>query len=71
LLVNGLVVVETDGRATHALEAAFDVDRRRDRAAALAGYVVLRFGYRDVVENMGVLVAEVKATAALWSRAAA
>jgi very-short-patch-repair endonuclease len=71
LLVNGLVVVETDGRATHALEAAFDVDRRRDRAAALAGYVVLRFGYRDVVENMAVLVAEVQAAVALWSRAAA
>ena len=71
LLVNGLVVVETDGRATHALEAAFDVDRRRDRAAALAGYVVLRFGYRDVVDNMAVLVAEVRAAVALWSRGAA
>lgn len=71
LLVNGLVIVETDGRATHAIEAAFDVDRRRDRAAALAGYVVLRFGYRDVVDHMDLLVAEVRAATALWSRVAA
>lgn len=71
LLVNGLVIVETDGRATHALEAAFDVDRRRDRAAALAGYVVLRYGYRDVVEHVDVLVAEIRTAAARWSRAAA
>lgn len=71
LLVNNRVVVETDGRATHALEAAFEVDRRRDRAAVLAGYVVLRFGYRDVVENLDGLVAEVRAATELWSRAAA
>ncbi|NTV39557.1 MAG: GxxExxY protein [Demequinaceae bacterium] len=70
LLVNGLVIVETDGRATHAMEAAFDADRRRDRAAALAGYVVLRFGYRDVVDHMELLVAEVRAATALWSRVA-
>jgi len=61
LLVDGKVVVETDGRATHALASAFDEDRRRDRAALIAGYPVMRFGYADVMGDMEVLVEQVLA----------
>nr|WP_255633103.1 DUF559 domain-containing protein [Demequina sp. TTPB684] len=61
LLVEGKVVVETDGRATHALTAAFDADRRRDRSALLAGYLVMRFGYADVMGDVGALVEQVVA----------
>lgn len=70
-LVEGVVIVETDGRATHAQEAAFSEDRRRDRAAVLVGFVVLRFGYADVMDDLPWLVAQVQAAARLWANAAA
>ena len=63
LLIDGKVVVETDGRATHALTAAFDTDRRRDRAALIAGYTVMRFGYSDVMGDPDGVVQQVLAVA--------
>ncbi|MBC7298951.1 MAG: DUF559 domain-containing protein [Demequina sp.] len=60
-LIDGKVVVETDGRATHALSAAFDTDRRRDRAALIAGYPVMRFGYADVMGDIDGVVEQVVA----------
>jgi len=60
-VIDGKVVVETDGRATHALSAAFDTDRRRDRAALIAGYPVMRFGYSDVMGDIDGVVQQVVA----------
>jgi very-short-patch-repair endonuclease len=45
-LVDGWLVVETDGYATH--RTAFREDRRRDAELLRAGYLVLRFTYADV-----------------------
>jgi very-short-patch-repair endonuclease len=60
-LIDGKVVVETDGRGTHALSAAFDIDRRRDRAALIAGYPVMRFGFSDVMGDIDGVVQQVVA----------
>lgn len=49
LLVEGWLVVETDGRATHL--QTFAQDRRRDSGTALAGGLTLRFGWHDVVQR--------------------
>ena len=61
LLVEGIVVVELDGRAYHSDEAAFAADRKRDRALALAGYTVLRFTYHEVMLEREQVVADVLA----------
>ena len=45
------LVVETDGAATHLTRAAFERDRRRDAAHTVAGYRVVRFTWRRVVEE--------------------
>jgi very-short-patch-repair endonuclease len=43
------VIAELDGWETHRTRTAFQSDRRRDVALRLAGWIVLRFTYRDVV----------------------
>ena len=43
------VVVETDGWRTHGPRAAFERDRAKDVELIAAGYVVLRFTWRQVV----------------------
>jgi very-short-patch-repair endonuclease len=43
------LVAETDGRATHAIPAAFETDHRRDLDLELAGWHVVRFTWRQVV----------------------
>jgi len=60
MVVNGRVIVEVDGRAYHSDPAAFNRDRRRDRAAYLAGYVPLRFTYAEVVYEPETVVAHVR-----------
>ena len=42
------LVAETDGRATHAIQAAFEIDHRRDLDLELAGWHVVRFTWRQV-----------------------
>ncbi len=51
-------VVELDGRACHPVEAAFR-DLRRDNRLALAGEVVLRFGWVDIVARPCAAAAQV------------
>ncbi|WP_272473928.1 DUF559 domain-containing protein [Baekduia alba] len=44
------LVVETDGWRTHRTRAAFEDDRARDQRLAVAGYRVVRFTHRQVVD---------------------
>jgi very-short-patch-repair endonuclease len=43
------LIVETDGRATHDTPHQFEEDRRRDLELTLAGWHVIRVGWRQVV----------------------
>jgi very-short-patch-repair endonuclease len=43
------LIVETDGRATHDTAHQFEEDRRRDLELTLAGWHVIRVGWRQVV----------------------
>lgn len=45
------LIVEVDGRRWHSKYDAFEVDRRRDNAAQLAGWRVLRFTWRMVTDE--------------------
>ena len=44
-----LLIVETDGRDTHAVRKAFHSDRRRDARLMLLGWRVVRFTWRQVM----------------------
>ncbi|WP_244960225.1 endonuclease domain-containing protein [Actinomyces faecalis] len=65
-LVEGLVVVETDGREFHDDLYSFEHDRRRDRALAALGLVTLRFTYDDVRSHR--VVPDVRAVLARHGR---
>ena len=54
------VLVECDGRKWHAKYDAFEIDRRRDNAAQLAGWTVLRFTWRMVVDDPVAVVADIR-----------
>lgn len=54
------VVIEADSRRWHTLFDAFEVDRRRDNAAQLAGWIVLRFTWRMISEEPARVVAAVR-----------
>jgi very-short-patch-repair endonuclease len=45
------LIVETDGRATHDTLHQFEQDRRRDLDLSLAGWHVIRVGWRQVVHE--------------------
>ena len=47
------LIVETDGRATHDTPHQFERDRRRDLELSLAGWHVIRVGWRQVVHEPG------------------
>jgi hypothetical protein len=51
------LIVETDGRATHDTAYQFEQDRRRDLELTLAGWHVIRVGWRQVVHEPGRVVA--------------
>ena len=59
-LVEDCIVVETDG-ASHLEPLQVKKDRRRNNASLIGGYLVLRFGYDDVVHHPERMVAEVLA----------
>jgi len=45
------LIAEVDGRAVHTTARAFEHDRRRDQRLLLAGFGVVRFTWRQVVEE--------------------
>ena len=45
------VIVETDGAATHLTRTAFEEDRKRDQRLTAAGYRVVRFTWRQVIDD--------------------
>jgi len=53
------VLVELDGLATHGTRTAMRRDRRRDRLAALAGWVPLRFTWDDVDSSLPAVVDDI------------
>jgi very-short-patch-repair endonuclease len=54
------LVVEVDGRATHATRRAFQADRDRDGRLAVAGYAVLRFTWWDVTRRQAIIADRVR-----------
>jgi hypothetical protein len=61
------LIAETDGRDVHTTRRAFEQDRRRDQRLMLAGYRVVRFTYKQVLETSRAVEATV---CALLARAA-
>ena len=55
------LIVEADSRRWHGSPEAFQIDRRRDNLAQLAGWMILRFTWEDVTERPGYVVATVSA----------
>ncbi|HEX6693829.1 MAG TPA: DUF559 domain-containing protein [Longimicrobiales bacterium] len=53
------LVVEVDGYAWHSSRNRFESDRARDAALAAAGYLVLRFTWRQVDGKPGAVVARI------------
>ncbi|MDH4076739.1 MAG: endonuclease domain-containing protein [Acidimicrobiia bacterium] len=55
------VIVELDGRRWHATARALGDDRRRDRAAVLAGWVTIRLGWHEIVHRPDTVLVELRA----------
>jgi hypothetical protein len=62
------VIVEADSRRWHTRERDFEVDRRRDREAQLAGWDVYRFTWRDLVDDPEDVAATVRRALSLPSK---
>lgn len=60
LLVGDSLVIETDGREFHSRDAAFERDRRRDNLLGSRGFVVVRFSYRQVVDEWDACAARIR-----------
>jgi very-short-patch-repair endonuclease len=69
LVVEGRVIVEIDGLAYHSDGRQFALDRRRDAAAQLQGYRVLRFTWLDAVRRPEYLVTTIRELLAILERA--
>jgi very-short-patch-repair endonuclease len=54
------LIVELDGRQAHATRHAFEIDRERDRAAAVAGWIVIRVTWRQLTDQRRALVRDIR-----------
>jgi very-short-patch-repair endonuclease len=59
------VIVETDGHAAHGTRRRFETDRARDAHLTACGYRVLRFTWRQLVNEPEVVAARLAAALAL------
>ncbi|MCI0637042.1 MAG: endonuclease domain-containing protein, partial [Actinobacteria bacterium] len=64
------LIVETDGHRVHGTRLAFERDRDRDRRLLLAGWMVVRFTWRQLVHDKEEVVATVRALLADGPRGA-
>lgn len=62
------VILEADSRRWHTRERDFEIDRRRDREAQLAGWQVYRFTWQDLVNDPEGVVETVRRALALSSK---
>jgi very-short-patch-repair endonuclease len=56
-----MLLVEADGRTWHDRQTAFTIDRRRDREAAVAGWVTVRFTWQDLWDGIEQSAAQLRA----------
>jgi len=68
LVIEGCVVVETDGREWHSGETAVARDYVRDAALAALGYTVLRFSYAQVMFYPEVVIAAIESALRMHRR---
>jgi very-short-patch-repair endonuclease len=54
------LIVETDGWQSHGGRIAFEDDRARDVELRLLGYEVVRFTYRQVMEQPGTVAEKLR-----------
>jgi very-short-patch-repair endonuclease len=54
------LVAETDGWESHRTRRAFEEDRRRDARLAVVGYLVVRYTWRQVVDDPKVVAAQLR-----------
>ncbi|NEK87086.1 hypothetical protein GCU60_15200 [Blastococcus saxobsidens] len=62
-----MVALVFDGAAFHGDLAARERDLRRDSAPAALGWMVLRFGFRDVTRRPQVCRAQIRAAYRQWA----
>ncbi len=55
------LVIEGDSRKWHLLMRSFELDRQRDNLAQIAGWRILRFTWRDIVERPDVVASTIRA----------
>jgi very-short-patch-repair endonuclease len=63
-VIDGWLVIETDGFEFHSNRAEYRKDRRRANALAERGYVLLRFTYEDIRFRPWAVLAQVAAVLA-------
>lgn len=68
LLIDGWLVLEADGLASHGTPTGFQTDRDRDSTTASLGLVTLRFTHHDLVRAPEVVTAAIRAVTARRSR---
>lgn len=59
------LIIEGDSRKWHLLMESFETDRHRDNHAQLAGWRILRFTWRDIIEDPMMIAASVRAALGL------
>lgn len=64
-LLGGWLIIEVDGKRYHVKDEQFEADRERDALFAAWGYRVLRFSYKQVVEDLDWVLSVVSTVIAL------
>ncbi|MFD1715524.1 endonuclease domain-containing protein [Amnibacterium flavum] len=65
LLIGERLVIELDGRETHAQREAFTKDRRRTALLTQGGYTVLHFSYAQVIYDWNLILTTIQAALSL------
>lgn len=63
-LIGGWLIIEVDGKRYHVEDEDFEADRERGAMLAAWGYRVLRFSYRQVVEDLDWVLGVIRTVAA-------